>query len=114
MRGPHERSSLSTPKKVGGGALAGAPPQLTFNPAKRKKFGLMIGMNAPQGAMPGTPWTWIRPIVILALGVVAFVLCAAEGAVLAVTAGGGLMGTMHAILPRSADPARSDEGRFLG
>lgn len=62
----------------------------------------MIDMNAPRGAIPGAPWTWIRPIVILVLGVVAIVLCAGEGAVLAVGAGGGLMGTMHAILPRSS------------
>lgn len=79
------------------------------NPAKKRKIDLMLDMNAPKGARPWTPWSWIRPIVILVLGVAAYVICAGEGPALAVTAGGALMGTFHAILPRSSTSEGDDK-----
>ena len=70
----------------------------------------MLDMNAPVGARPGAPWSWIRTIVILALGAVAYLLCAREGPVLALGAGGTLMVTLHGILPKPSKPASDDEG----
>lgn len=73
-------------------------------------IGSMLDMKTPKGARPGTFWAWARAIVILVLGVVAYVLCVGEGPVLAVGAGGTLMGTLHAILPRSAPPPSDESG----
>lgn len=69
----------------------------------------MVDRRAPRGARPWTPWIWVRPLVILALGVAAYLLCAGEGPALALGAGATLMGTSHAFLPRSMTSA-SDEG----
>lgn len=68
----------------------------------------MVDMNPPSGARPGGPWAWIRPLLIVTTSGAAYVACAGEGTALAVGTAAALMGTLHAVLPRSPRPPRGD------